>query len=544
MIPKSSDVELAEELSRYYDDPLGYVLFNFPWETNSAIQMVRFAEPTSDEQMRLRAKHYPSPEEYRQIYNWECEWGPDLWACDFLWDLGLAIKDRNFDGRNAVEPIQFATASGHGIGKSALSAWLVKFILDTRPYSKGTVTATTAEQLRTKTWAQLGFWHKLSLTEHWFKWTTGRGSMGLYHKKHSESWFCAAYTAREENSESFAGQHAANSTPFYLFDEASGVPDKIYEVREGGTTDGEPMVFDFGNPTRNSGRFYEECQGRHKSAFNVRQIDSRHVQITNKKRLNQWMDLYGEDSDFFKVRVRGVFPSTGATQFIATDLVLEAMAREVFIDRFDPMIIGVDVARFGDDDSVIYTRVGNDCRSLPVIRRQGLDTVQLTGVITALISRYRAAGFEPSAIFVDGGGVGGGVVDQLRALGYVVHEVQFGSKPIDSPTYRYKADEMWGRLRDALPRLSLPKDEGDGSVGRDLRDELTQREFGYTLSGNKIHLETKKDMKARGIRSPDIADALALTFAMDVPRLANPHGTQQSAPVAESEYDPYDGKDR
>lgn len=497
----TADGKLAEALAEFYADPLGYVMFSFPWSTWAPIQLVKLTE------------------EYRDRFNGEV-YGPDLWACEFLDELGGDIKERGFDGHNSVQPIQYATASGHGIGKSVLVAWLTKFIMDTRPFAKGTLTANTAEQLRTKTWAEVGKWHKISMTQDWFDYNTGRGAMNLSHKKHKEEWRCDAQTCREENSEAFAGQHAASSTSFYIFDEASAVPDKIFEVREGGTTDGEPMVFDFGNPTRNSGRFYEQCAGRFRHRFRARNIDSRQVSITNKERIEQWREDYGEDSDFFKVRVRGMFPSAGSLQFIPTAKVEEAQHRTLTPrDNSDPLIIGVDVARFGDNESVIYPRIGFDARSFPAKRYQGLDTVQLVGKVIECVREFRGLGLEYAGLFVDGGGVGGGVVDQLRSLGYSVTEVQFGGKATNSSTYRFKSDEMWGNMKEAMDKLSLPANDAPNGV--DIRNDLTQREFGYTLLGNKINLESKSDMLKRGVQSPDIGDALALTFAEEVNAVGN-----------------------
>lgn len=513
----SAASDLADELQRFAQDPLGYVMFAFPWDREPAIDIVKLQEPWAS---RYNATH-----------------GPDKWACEFLDDLGEQIRDRGFNGRDAVDPIQYATASGHGIGKSVLVAWLIKFILDTRPFSKGVVTAGTADQLKTKTWAELGKWHRLSLTQSWFRYTSGRGAMALRHRRWGEEWNCVAHTCREENSESFAGLHAANATPFFIFDEGSGVPDKIYEVRDGGTTDGEPMTFDFGNPTRNSGRFFEQCAGTLRHRYRVRCIDSRAVAITNKDRIQQWVDDYGEDSDYVKVRVRGVFPSKGAVQFIGTSDVENAQSRELVEDRFAPLVIGVDVARFGDDESVIFCRRGADARSWPARRYRGLDTVQLVGRVIETVREMRAYGLETAAIFVDGTGLGGGVVDQLTHLGYPVIEVQFGSAPVDGNTYRYKSDEIWGNMRDSIrSRLCLPTEQDEH--GSDLRQELTQREFGYTLTGNKIHLETKKLMKERigADSSPDMADALALTYAQEVaPKTVHSGKTQ----FVEHEYDPH-----
>ena len=514
----TADDLLSDTLAEYYDDPLGYVLFAFPWDTYQPIQQVELQSPWKE--------MYPNS-----------TWGPDVWACEFLHTLGTDVKELGFDGHTAVEPLQYATVSGHGIGKSALVAWLTKWILDTRPLSVGTITANTAEQLKAKTWAEVGKWHRLSVTEHKFAYNSGRGAMNLTHKKHPQDWKCTAQTCREENSEAFAGQHAPAGSSFYIFDEASAVPNKIFEVREGGTTDGQPMVFDFGNGTRNSGRFFEHCAGRLRHRYKVRSIDSRDVALTSKTRIQDWLEDYGEDSDFFKVRVRGMFPSSGSLQFIPTDLVKDAQHREIFSDEtYAPLVIGVDVARYGNNESVIFPRLGHDCRSWPARRFQGLNTVQLVGKVIECVREFRALGINCSGLFVDGGGVGGGVIDQLADLGYNPKEVQFGSKAINSKTYRYRSDEMWGNLRDALPRLCLPAN--NQANGIDLLADLTQREFGYTASGNKIHLETKKDMIARGVASPDLADALALTFAMPIAPLQQLAGLAINPATVKSEYDP------
>ena len=568
--PEELDLELAEQIAEFYDDPLGYVLYVFSWDTDPALQVVDWeneAVIVDWEGPGLEGitgkPYYEVMKPYRERFP-NVRFGPDLWACQFLDELGREIRKRGFDGVNPVAPIQFATSSGHGIGKTTLTAWLIKFIFDTRPYSKGTVTANTADQLRTKTWAELGKWHKRSLTSHWATYSSGRGNMALRHVRHPEEWYCVGQTCREENSEAFAGQHAANSTSYYIFDEASAVPDKIFEVREGGTTDGEPMTFDFGNPTRNSGRFFEECRGRFRHRYIVREIDSRTVSITNKDRLREWIEDYGYESDFVKVRVLGQFPDASSLQFIRTDYVLRAMGREIVVDRQAPLVIGVDVARFGDDNSVIYPRIGSDAASFAPVQGdgiyQGLDNVQLAQKVMQTIERFRALGIEYSMCAVDVTGVGAGVVDILTHSGYNVVPVNFGTTPvIDPETYRYRSDEMWGRMRDAIRDvLVLPK-QPDGSGWRrvyvedepmssireteatsvQLLADLTQREFGYTLAGNKIHLETKRDMKARGVPSPDIADALALTYAQDVARASLPHGTQHTAgTISDHDYDP------
>ena len=517
---RKPDEELADFLASCYADPLKYVMGCFPWTTEPSIQLVEL------------------PKKYRRRF--DSLYGPDLWACEFLDELGAEIRKRKFDGIHAVDPILCSTSSGHGIGKSVLVAWLIKFIADTRPYSRGIVTATTAEQLKTKTWAELGKWHRLSLTAEWFKYNAGRGSMMLTHNTYPEQWRCDAQTCREENAEAFQGLHAANSTAYFIFDEASGVPDKIFDAREGGSTDGEPMVFDFGNPTRNSGRFFENTVGRFKHRYKTRQIDSRTVAITNKQRIDQWISDYGVESDFVKVRVRGVFPASGDWQFISSAEVEEAMRRPLTEDKYAPLVIGVDVARQGSNESVIYIRRGRDARSFPPRRYMGLDTVQLTGKVIEVIREFRQLGLNYAGLFVDGTGIGGGVVDQLHHLGYPVYEVHFGNKAIDYKTYKARGDEIWGAVRDSLKAgLCLPPlTTQEGPI---LQRQLTQREYGYTGS-NQIKLESKDDMELRGVESPDIADSLALTYAQEVAPVKTVPGMANQAKQAEAEYNPLEAK--
>tara|TARA_R110000851_G_scaffold174949_1_gene321156 strand:+ start:7335 stop:8822 length:1488 start_codon:yes stop_codon:yes gene_type:complete len=486
--------ELITEISQFYDDPLGHVLFSYPWGTGQLVGRT----------------------------------GPQQWQREFLEDVGREVKERGFDGINAVKALNYSTCSGHGIGKSALVAWLIRWIMDTRPFAKGVVTANTGEQLRTKTWAELAKWHHMGITRHWWHLNASAGSMNYYHKDYREQWRCDAQTCREENSESFAGLHAANSTPFYIFDEASGVPDKIFEVREGGQTDGEPMTFDFGNPTRNTGRFFQNMNGKFRDRYNRRAIDSREVEQTNKDLFDTWEQDYGVDSDFFKVRVKGEFPDAGSLQLIPMSLYDDNVELDVVVGPQDPLIMGVDVARFGDDASVIWFRRGRDAESDNDWSRQifhKLDTMSFAARIAELNGEKR-----PDAIMIDGGGVGGGVIDRCRQLGVNVIEVNFGGKATQSGMANMRA-QMWYNLKDALDvGVRLPR-------MNDLRTDLTSLEYGYN-SRNDLQLETKQEMKKRGLASPDLADALALTYALPVhPRRVGWHGTEH---VHKTDYDPWD----
>ena len=510
MASKTFDGELAEDLAGFYADPLGFVMYAFPWDTDASLQLVRLQEPWAS--------------------RYGCEFGPDRWACELLEEVGGEVKQRAFDGSAAVAPIQFAVSSGHGIGKSAMAAWITLWIMSTRPHSKGVVTANTGEQLASKTWAGVAAWLSRSVNRHWFTITTGKGAMRLVHNVYPETWRVDAQTSREENSESFAGLHAASSTPWYLFDEASAIPTKIWEVAEGGKTDGEPMHFAFGNPTRNTGAF-AECFGKQRHRWITRQIDSRNVAITNKPLIAQWVSDFGEDSDFVKVRVRGVFPNASSLQFIPRDLVDAAMARPESSERMfgRTAAVGVDVARFGGDSSVICTRIGRDAAAFPFKRFRGLDTMQLASRVAEHIDMLRSTGLGV-VVFIDGGGVGGGVVDRLRQLGHDCIEVQFGGKADDPRKYANKRAEMWGKVKEWLQFGRLPKEEV-------IATDLTSVEYGFRAD-DSILLESKESMKKRGLASPDDGDALATTFAHPVPEHAPPpRATGKMG--SRREHDPY-----
>jgi|TARA_Y100000310_G_scaffold132889_1_gene131818 hypothetical protein len=533
---RTTEEVLTDEIGEFFDDPLGYVMFCFPWEEEASLQLVELAEGVPE---LLTDADRERQAAYRARFPGG-RWGPDLWQCDFLDELGREIRAREFDGRTPVDPVYFTTVSGHEIGKTTLVAWLIKFILDTRPMSTGSVTAVTDEQLRTKTWAELGKWHHMSLTSHWFKYSSGRGAMTLVHvnPKYGK-WRCDARTPRKEKSESFAGQHAPTATSFYVFDEASGVADKIFEVREGGLTSGEPMVFDFGNGTQNTGTFFEECEGRLRERYIRRSIDSRTVAITNKKKIADDIRIYGPDSDLVRVRWLGLFPRASTSQFIATDVVEAAQERELVEDPAAPVVLGVDVARFGDDKTVIYPRLGNDARSFPPRTFSGLDTMEVVEQVVNYFNYFVGLGRRPQMIFVDDGSMGGGVVDRLRQLNYPVMGVAFGAQRFEgNDKYRFKGDKMWGDLRDAMPSLCIIGRETES--GQRLHEDLTQRQYGLTISGDKINLESKTVMKTRGLRSPDEGDALALTYAQEVfPEL--PASLAAAPLVTNFDYDPHEG---
>ncbi len=473
----SFNVELANEIGKFYADPLGFVLFAYPWR-----------EPG-------------------QLADYD---GPDEWQTEILVEVGKAVAERGFDGFHAVPALRVAIASGHGIGKSTLVAWLVDWIMSTRPYSIGTVTANTFTQLSTKTWAQIAKWTGLCITASWFRLTGEK----MYHRDFPSAWFCSAQSSKEENSEAFAGQHAATSTSFYFFDEASAIPDKIFEVAEGGLTDGESMEFRFGNPTRNSGAFFDSCFGKSRPRWLHRSIDSRSSALTNKSQIAEWASDYGEDSDFFRVRVRGVPPRASDLQFIGSDRVQAAQTNAALSLGDDPLIAGVDVSGGGSAWNVCRFRRGFDARSRLPIRFPGdFGRENLIAKLSEVLSE-REPLKRVAMMFIDSA-FGSPIVERLHLLGYDnVIEVNFGAKSPDTHQLNMRA-YMWNLCKEWLPRGSIDKN--------DERLEVDLTGPGWHLNKqNQLVLESKEAMQKRGVSSPDDGDALALTFAQVVAPVAPP----------------------
>lgn len=444
--------------------------------------------------------------------------GPDDWQVELLCrirdgvtDVDAAIKEafeRNEESE--THPIMEATTSGHGTGKSALVAWIIDWAMSTEVDCKGVVTANTENQLKTKTWAELAKWHRLSITQSLFKMTaTARFSIDPLHEK---TWRIDMVPWSEKNTEAFAGLHNNGKRILIIFDEASAIADLIWEVTEGALTDKDTQIIwlVFGNPTKNSGRF-RDCfpEGRFAHRWNSRAIDSRTVKISNKVQLQAWVDDYGEDHDFVRVRVRGVFPRTDAVSYISMDDVREAQLRKPEGQEFAPVIAGLDVARFGPDNSVIAFRQGRDAASRPWPSVNGQNTVAVARWAFEEYLRNNC-----SAMVVDTGGIGGGVYDQLELMGINVYSVDFSASPDNDSQERYlnKRAEMYGRAREWIKKGGCLPPDDPRSESKGLSAQLTAPT--YTYQGDvKLQLESKKDLRRRLGISPDDADALVITFA-------------------------------
>lgn len=495
--PTMNDEEAEKELRLYADsfakDPLGFVKAFYPW-----------GKPGTE---------------------LEHETGPEKWQVDVLTYIGANLSPHTC--------IQIAVSAGHGVGKSALVAWIVDWAMSTFPDTRCVITANTEAQLTTKTWAEGQRWYRMLLNRHWFNWTATQ--LLSSDKEHEKSWSTAIQPYSETRPESFAGLHNKGRRTVVMFDEASAIPDKIWETTEGAMTDigTERIWLVFGNPTRNTGRF-KDCFEKFANYWKTFKVDARTVRFTDKSKHDQWEKSYGEDSDFFRVRVRGEFPRAGSVQFISSEVVAEAQRREARCDRFDPTIIGVDVARFGANSSVIYIRKGYDGRTFKYQKYNGLDTVQLATKVVEIAEHYSA-----DAIFIDETGLGVGCLDVVRSLnrtyGITILGVNFSAKAdgvhFDGQPVKYanKRAEIYGRMREWLKFGAIPDDV-------EIRNDLIGVEYGYNGRG-ETQLESKQDMEDRGLESPDIADALACTFAYPVP--IGDGRTRVEDDEDTADYDPY-----
>jgi hypothetical protein len=406
---------------------------------------------------------------------------PDTWQIDAL----NAVRDNK----------RVAGASGHGIGKTAFVAWIIHWFMATRPNPQVVVTANTKNQLDSKTWRELAKWNQKALNGHWFEVKATRMEL----KDSPETWFASAIPWTEHNSESFAGTHEEHV--LVVFDEASAIADVIWDVVEGAMTTPGARWVALGNPTRNTGRF-RECWGRFRHRWHTMQVDSRKAKMADQTQIKEWIADYGEDSDFVRVRVKGEFPKSSSAQLISTALVEAAVAYKAVGFEKLPLILGVDVARFGDDQTVICARRGR--KVYPLMKHRELDTMQVAGKVAAAIKELK-----PSLVNIDIGAMGAGVVDRLREQGFEVRGVNFGGEPVDKIKYANKRAEMWGETLEWL------KEGGEIPDDYELRQDLIGPEYSYT-SSQQLLLEKKESMKRRGLSSPDCADAFALTFASPV----------------------------
>jgi hypothetical protein len=381
--------------------------------------------------------------------------------------------------------------SGHGVGKTALLAWLVLWFMCTRYDARIPCTASTHSQLRDILWPEIAKWMGNLPWQYqdMLEWQTER----FLWKDRKQTWFAVARTARKEAPEALQGFHGDDL--MFIVDEASGVDQAVFEVAQGALTKENVISVMTGNPTRLSGEFYRSHhQERHLwKTFHFSSEDSPLVSSDYPARVAK---KYGKDSDVYRVRVKGDFPLAESDTFIPLPLVEQA--KLIVQPEGNKRIWGVDPARFGDDESALVKRAGMKVTEVSGIRKR--DTMAVVGWIA-----QQAKKEKPDQIMIDIIGIGSGVYDRLNEQGFPVISVNVAERATDSEEYARIRDELWGNTRDSLQEgLSLPDDE-------ELAGQLSAPKYKFDSAG-RIVIESKEDMKKRGVDSPDRADALGLTF--------------------------------
>jgi len=455
------DPKLVDHILSMHSDPLQFVLFAFDFG-------------------------------HGDLASWE---GPDKWQRAFLVKLRDSIRDRK-----PGEVIRMSAKTGKGPGKTCLEAWLIIWLMSTRPNFAGFATANTAAQLSDKLWRELALWHSRAINKDWFTWTAQR----FYHNDAKETWGVDALPWREHNPDALGGLHNGGRGQAAIVDEGSGVPAPIYDVIDSTMTDPDSFIFVFGNPYRKTGRFYELFT-RFAHRWISFTVDCRDAKAPNQQIIQQAIEDYGLDSDYVRVNVLGEFPRTDSETLIPLPLIEMAQVRKTEgNERYRPCW-GVDVARYGDDRTVLVSRRHRKVEAKHVWR--SLDLMQTVGRIKAMWDECKPDDL-PCAILVDVIGIGAGVVDRLRELDgikHVVRPINVSESPAVKAKFSKLRDEMFWKGREWFEGMNVECE--DREIGGELADIL----YSYTSLG-QIKVEAKKDIKERLGRSPDVAEAFLLSL--------------------------------
>ena len=407
---------------------------------------------------------------------------PLPWQRDFL--HAIARGERRISVR-----------AGHGVGKSTVCSWALIHFMLTRYPQKSILTAPTAGQLFDALFSEVKRW--VNVLPEFLKDQLDVFSDRIVHKHAPESSFMSARTSSAERPEALAGVHSEHV--LLICDEASAIPEPVYESAAGSMSGHSATTVLIGNPTRNSGLFFK-THHQLKGDWYTMHVSCLNNRLVSDDFVKQIINTYGEESNAYRVRVLGEFALREDDVLIPAELVDGAMKRDIVLDRLEPIIYGVDVARFGDDRTVVCKRQGQVVTEIK--SWSGADLMETTGRIV-----HEAELDKPAEIMVDSIGLGSGVADRLRELGYNVRDVNVSESSAMNPQAARLRDELWLNVKDWLAQRTCKLPQSD-----DLKAELCSPTYGFTSNG-KIKVEGKSEMKRRGMRSPDVADALCLTFA-------------------------------
>ncbi len=449
---------------------------------------------------------------------------PDEWQADVLRDL---------EELDALASLRSAMVASKGPGKTTVLAWAMWWFMCTRPHPKVVATAITGDNLSDNLWAELAKWQRVSpFLMAAFTWK----AESVEAKEAPATWFMSARAwpkggSASEQADTLAGVHADHV--MFVLDESGGIPSGVAAAADGGLANATPgsgrtaLLMQAGNPTHLEGPLYEAAT-TDAARWRVHYVNGDPDNPRRSPRVDKgWarglIEKWGKDSPIVLVNVYGRFPRSQANKLLGPDDVTAAVQRFVRPEDLRPFakVLGVDCARFGDDASVLTLRQGPACLRPKELRN--LDTQQLAGQVSMVVGKH-----QPDAVFIDVGGVGAGVYDRLVALGTPnLYPVDFGSAATEADRFQNKRVEMWWTMADWV------KASGCLPALAELRRDLCAPTYHFTRD-NRVGLESKEDMKKRGLPSPDYGDSLALTFAMPVHRVA------RGSPQPRAEWNPYE----
>jgi len=387
--------------------------------------------------------------------------------------------------------------AGHGVGKTTIESWVIIWFMTCFPFPKVPCTAPTQHQLYDVLWSELAKWHKKSKVKEMFEWRKTH----FWNKDYSENWFAVAQTSKEPDA--MQGFHAEHL--LFIIDEASGVPEDVMEVIQGTQTQENCLIMMFGNPTQIAGAFYNAFHSK-RQFYKTFTLNSELSPLVDPAYCKDIADKFGKESDVYRVRVLGEFPNAEPDTLIPVDRCERASNREIEVGLYEVIELGIDVARYGDDETAIYSRVNKEISEEGFFRKQ--DIMVTVGEIVKVIRKYQKG--KTILVNVDDSGVGGGVTDRLLELvreGIIEAEifgVNNGSQATDKDRFINCGTEMWFYMREWLLEGKIPNDNT-------LIGQLSSRKHHGSSTGKEM-LERKEQMKERGLVSPDRADAAILTL--------------------------------
>lgn len=398
-----------------------------------------------------------------------------------------------------VKNDRLAIRSGHGVGKSAYLAWVILWFLLTRYPAKVACTAPSSHQLEDVLWAEIARWHRRMPEGVRELLEVGKDNVTL--AAAPKESFAVARTARKDSPEAFQGFHSDNM--LFVVDEASGVDDIIFEVGEGAMSTPGAMTVMTGNPTRATGYFHAAFH-RMRHRWWTRRVSTEEVEGPHvaKTMVEDYAEKYGRDSNVFRVRVMGEFPTADEDAIIPLELIESAVHRDV--NPTGNYVWGVDVARFGDDRTALCKRRGNVILE-PVKSWRQKDNMQVAGLV---VQEWSVAEHRPDWIMVDSIGYGAGVVDRLKEMGLPARGVNVAESPSVGDQYMRLRDELWFRMREWFEGRDVRIPDDDMLIA-----EMSAMRFHPPTSAGKTKVWSKQEIKKAGLPSPDLAEAFLMTLA-------------------------------